>query len=183
MCSSDLNSRDKRPDITIKGSGNDTIISNTRLFSRGNDSGSPALGFSLTDLLLQYGSGQSGYILSSSRGSVPYNPLSPTATGYSIRRVGFSGQHKGVVGANGTYIDVTGSKDTLIDQISVTLTGQDSYDPLTGLGGGYFLFFEGGVNLQVLNSSFDEKGFSSSIAILFSNDAKIEGNQIGRAHV
>ena len=169
----------KAPRVTVRGSGavNGTTLKNTRVFSRSQDGGTPAPNFSVQSLRFDYDPGSQGYILSPSTGSLPYNPLAPTATGLSLLNVSFTGSHRGTLGANGTYIDLSGSKNSTLDGVSVSLSGQAGYDPLTGSGGGYFLFFEGGDNLQVRNSRFHEAGYSSSLIVLFTANAQILNNQ------
>lgn len=167
------------PRVTVRGSGatNATILKNTRVFSRSSDGGPPPTGFTVQDLRFDYDPGSQGYILSPSTGSLPYNPLAPTATGLSLINLSFTGSHRGTIGANGTYLDLSGSKNSTLNGVSVSLSGQVGYDPLTGTGGGYFLFFEGGDNLQVLNSRFNEAGYSSTLIVLFTANAQILNNQ------
>ena len=176
----------KAAGVTIRGAqtGGSSLFSNSRLFSRGTDGGSPPSGLSLEDLAFRYGtefgSNNSGYLLSSSTGSVPYNPTNPTSTGLSLNNVTLRGVHRGAQGANGTYFDLSGSKDSSLSHVNVSLSGQTGYQAGNGTGGGYFLFFEGGDNLKILDSEFDESGYSSSLAILFSGNNTVK---IGRAHV
>lgn len=74
-------------------------------------------------------------------------------------------------------MDITGSRDITLSGIKVSLAGQSGYDPITGTGGGFFLFNEGGRNLQVLNSEFNESGYSSSLISLFNPDTRVDSNK------
>ncbi|MEA5443400.1 hypothetical protein, partial [Cyanobium gracile] len=162
--------------ISLKGTGSQstTIIGNPRIYTRQSD-GTPPTAFTLDGLTLRYEVGAQGYILAPSRGSLPYDPIRPTMDGLSIIDVTFVGQHKG--GFSGTYMDISGARDILFDGISVDLDGQSGYVSSTGEGGGFFLFMEGGRNLQVRNSVFLEDGYSSSLIALFMSDVIVDSNQ------
>ena len=129
------------------------------------------------DLRFLYDSSAEGYLFASSKGSLPYDPVSPTITGVSLRNLVFQGDHLGAVGANGTYMDITGSRDVTLSGIRVSLRRQSGYDPITGTGGGFFIYNEGGRNLRVLNSEFNETGYSSSLIALFNPDTRVESNR------
>jgi hypothetical protein len=162
--------------LSIKGAGSEhtTIIGNPRIYTRQSDE-TPPTAFTLDGLTLRYEANAQGYILAPSRGSLPYDPMRPTMDGLSIFDVTFVGQHKG--GFSGTYMDISGARDILFDGISVDLDGQSDYVPSTGEGGGFFLFMEGGRNLQVRNSLFLEDGYSSSLIALFMSDVIVDSNQ------
>ncbi|MEA5410553.1 hypothetical protein VB737_02115, partial [Synechococcus sp. BA-120 BA3] len=125
--------------VTIKGAGSaDTVIvGNPRLHTLQAD-GQPPAGFTLESLGLSYDAAAEGYLLAPSRGSLPYDPARPTMVGLSIVDVAFSGRHRGGVGVNGTYMDISGSKDVLLDGVVVKLEGQYGYSPSAGTGGGFF---------------------------------------------
>ncbi|KEF42365.1 MAG: hypothetical protein ER33_06700 [Cyanobium sp. CACIAM 14] len=164
--------------VTIRGAGSEAtvILGNPRLHTLQAD-GPPPVGFRLEGVKLNYDAAAEGYLLAPSRGSLPYDPSSPTMAGLSIVDVAFTGQHRGAVGVSGTYMDISGSKDILLDRIVVKLEGQYGYSPATGEGGGFFLFMEGGRNLQARNSSFFEAGYSSSLIALFTPDVIMDSNQ------
>ncbi|MEB3195062.1 MAG: Calx-beta domain-containing protein, partial [Cyanobacteriota bacterium] len=132
--------------------------------------------FTIEDLTFDY-SGQSGYLFAPSIGSVPYNPADPILTSFTLRNVSFTGKHFGNAGVSGTYMDISGAKNTIFDGIRVSLSGQDSYDPARGTGGGFFIFHEGGAGIQILNSDFNELGYSTAIILLYIADANVQGNR------
>ncbi len=160
--------------IRGKGSESTMIIGNPRIYTRQSD-GSPPRTLTLEGLRLIYDVNAQGYILAPSVGSLPYDPANPTMDGLSLIDVAFVGQHKG--GFSGTYMDISGARDILLDGVYVDLDGQYGYAPSTGEGGGFFLFMEGGRNLQVRNSVFFEDGYSSSFIVLFTPDAVVDSNQ------
>ncbi|MCS5692801.1 hypothetical protein NZK33_12510 [Cyanobium sp. FGCU-6] len=164
--------------LTVKGAGaqRTTIGGNASLYARGVDGSIAPSGMRVEDLLLVY-AGASGYIFSPSKGSIPFDPDAPTISNYSLRNVSFSGQHLGAVGVSGTYMDISGSNDVTFDAIKVSLSGQFGYDPLFGTGGGFFVFNEGGRNVQILNSEFDESGYSSSVLFFAVPDARVHANR------
>ena len=156
------------PRVTLKGAGpvNGTTLRNARVFDQGLDGGTLPLGFTIQDLRFDYTSGAQGAIL-----------LAPTATGLTLQNLAFTGPHKGAVGAEGTYINLSGSKNSTLSGLDVSLSAQAGYDPLTGIGGGAFLLFAGGDNLQILNSRFQEGGYGNSMQVLFTGNARIVGTQ------
>ncbi len=156
------------PRVTLKGAGpvNGTTLRNARVFDQGLDGGTLPLGFTIQDLRFDYTSGAQGAIL-----------LAPTATGLTLQNLALTGPHKGAVGAEGTYINLSGSKNSTLSGLDVSLSAQAGYDPLTGIGGGAFLLFAGGDNLQILNSRFQEGGYGNSMQVLFTGNARIVGNQ------
>jgi Ca2+-binding RTX toxin-like protein len=167
------------PRVTVKGAGavNGTVLRNSRIFTRGDDGGTPPPFFAVQDLRLEYLLGAEGYLLASSTGSLPYNPLAPTATGLRLQNLVLTGVHKGNTGAGGTYADLSGSKGSILTGLDVSLRGQSGYDPATGLGGAYVLFFEGGDGLQILDSRFDEAGYGGAFIVLFTPNVRVVGNR------
>jgi hypothetical protein len=165
-------------DLTIKGAGHEstTILGNARLYARGLDGDPPPNGMSVENLSLIYENAE-GYIFSPSRGSLPYDPGSPTISNYSLLNVVFSGQHRGAGGASGTYMDISGSSGITFNAIKVSLSGQSGYNSLLGTGGGFFIFNEGGRNVQILNSEFYESGYSSSILVFSAPDVRVDANR------
>lgn len=162
---------------TLRGAGsnNQTIFLNTPILERSGQ-GKIALGFTIQDLVFEYRN-ESGYLFSPSIGSVPYNPDNPTLTSFKLKNVAFTGTHLGNDAISGTYMDLSGAKNTIFDGIRVSLSGQAGFDLSRGTGGGFFVFHEGGADIQILNSEFNEKGYSSSLIILYVADALIEGNR------
>jgi hypothetical protein len=169
-------SRSSLSGLTIQGAGplKTRITGNARLYTRQSDGTAP-LNMTVKALSLEYTTGAQGYIFTSSTGSIP-KPANPTITGFSLTDVSFVGRHEGNRGVNGTYMDITHSKDVLFNGISVDLDGQYGYNPATGEGGGFFLFCEGGQNNRVLNSVFREDGYSSSINFFAAPDVHINAN-------
>lgn len=165
--------------LTIRGAGaqNTTIVGNARIYSLGRDGGPPPNGLAVEGLRFLYDSAAEGYLFSPSRGSLPFDPASPTIAGATLRNVSFEGEHPGAGGASGTYMDISGSRDITFSGIKVSLTRQSGYDPITGTGGGFFIFNEGGRNLRVLNSEFRESGYSSSLISLFNPDTTVDSNR------
>jgi hypothetical protein len=166
---------------TLKGAGpsNQTTLLNTPILE-GSGQGKLAINFTIQDLAFEYRN-QSGYLFSPSIGSVPYNPANPTLTSLKLKNVAFTGTHLGNPGVSGTYMDLSGAKNTIFDGIRVSLTGQAGFDPSKGTGGGFFVFHEGGADIQILSSEFNEQGYSSTFIILYVADALIESNRfIGR---
>ena len=161
--------------VTLSGTGpiNGSTLLNTPILQRSGQGRIPE-GFTIKDVRFEY-LNQSGYIFSPSIGSVPYNPLNPVITAFSLRNVTFAGIHQG--GFNGTYMDISGAKNTTYDQISVSLSGQSGYDPIKGTGGGFFIFHEGGIGIRITNSFFNEANYSTSIILLYMSDALVSGNQ------
>lgn len=88
-------------------------------------------------------------------------------TSFRLKNVAFTGSHQGGIGVSGTYMDISGAKNTIFDGIRVSLSGQAGFDPSRGTGGGFFVFNEGGSDIQILNSEFNEAGFSGSFIILY----------------
>jgi hypothetical protein len=111
--------------LTIRGAGPEStaILGNARLYARGLDGNPPPSGMSVEDLLLYYDSTAEGYLFSPSRGSLPYDPGSPTISNYSLVNVVFSGQHRGAGGVSGTYMDISGSSGIAFNAIKVSLSG------------------------------------------------------------
>lgn len=164
------------PDLTIRGAGlaETRIIGNPRIHALQYDE-TPPVGMVIRDLTLVYSEGAEGYIFAPSSGSIPYNPERLTIDGFSLVNVKLVGSQAG--GYNGTYMDITGSRDVLFDGITVDLEGQSGYDPAKGEGGGFLLFNEGGRNLQIRNSLFLEDGYSASVITLFTPDTILDGNR------
>jgi hypothetical protein len=162
---------------TLKGLGanGQVILLNTPILERSGQ-GTLALGFTIQDLTFEY-TNQSGYLFSPSIGSVPYNPNNPTLTSFRLKNVAFIGTHLGNRGVSGTYMDLSGAKNTIFDGIRVSLSGQAGFDPSKGTGGGFFVFHEGGADIQILNSEFNEQGYSAAFIILYIADALIESNR------
>jgi hypothetical protein len=162
---------------TLKGLGanGQVILLNTPILERSGQ-GKLALGFTIQDLTFEY-TNQSGYLFSPSIGSVPYNPNNPTLTSFRLKNVAFIGTHLGNRGVSGTYMDLSGAKNTIFDGIRVSLSGQAGFDPSKGTGGGFFVFHEGGADIQILNSEFNEQGYSAAFIILYIADALIESNR------
>jgi hypothetical protein len=162
---------------TLKGSGssNQTILLNTPILERSGQ-GKFAPGFTIQDLAFEYrGQTQNGYLFAPSIGSIPYNPINPTITSFRLKNVAFTGIHQG--GFSGTYMDISGAKNTIFNNIRVSLSGQASFDPSMGTGGGFFIFHEGGADIQILNSEFNEAGFSGAFIILYVSDALVASNR------
>jgi hypothetical protein len=162
---------------TLKGSGSrtQTTLLNTPILERSGQ-GKLAPGFTIQDLGFGYRN-QSGYLFSPSIGSVPYNPINPTLTSFSLKNVAFTGIHQGNIGVSGTYMDISGAKNTIFDGIRVSLSGQAGFDPGKGTGGGFFVFHEAGVGFQILNSVFDEEGYSGAFIVLYMSDALVASNR------
>ncbi|MFM7235608.1 MAG: Calx-beta domain-containing protein, partial [Cyanobium sp.] len=162
---------------TLKGSGsrNKTILLNTPILERSGQ-GKFAPNATIQDLAFEYRN-QSGYLFSPSVGSVPYNPINPTLTSFRLKDVAFTGRHQGNIGVSGTYMDISGAKNTIFDGIRVSLSGQAGFDASKGTGGGYFIFKEGGADIQIVNSDFNEASYSGAFIVLYVSDALIASNR------
>jgi hypothetical protein len=165
----------KAPNTTLKGiEPAKTKLFNTNILER-SGIGKNASGFTIQDITFDYNN-KTGYLFSPSIGSVPYNPLNPVLTSFTLKNVVFKGVHQGNVGVSGTYMDISGAKNTIFDGISVSLSGQAGYNPTAGTGGGFFIFHEGGADIQIRNSVFNESGYSASVMILFTASAYVASN-------
>lgn len=108
---------------------------------------------------------------------MPFDPLDPTLTSFTLKNVVFTGSHQGNAGVSGTYMDISGAKNTIFDGIRVSLSGQAGFDASKGTGGGFFVFHEGGADFQILNSEFNAAGYSGSFIILYVSDSLVASNR------
>jgi len=151
-------------DYTVKGSSETgTVIKDTRIFQTNVDGlFAPE---TVSDLTLDYtalGAADGGALLRATSGA------------YLVSRVTFRGAHRGWDGNGNLYMSLTSfsaaapiTVDLTLDDVTVAVTGQLGFNPVTGTGGSAFLHsWNNNGNVQILNSTFDEAGFLSSFNIL-----------------